>query len=94
VLKTEERFTGWVEVVTYARNPYCNTFVDEYDVKNRQSTVNFCALVTYAGSVSEGRVLGRGQIDVPQNKKDGQDPNERIDFANLPRSSLHNGEGN
>jgi hypothetical protein len=73
-----------VEVVTYARNPYSNTFVDEYDVKNRQSTVNFCALMTYAGSVSEKGVLGRGQIDVSQNKQDGQYPNESIYFADSP----------
>ena len=39
------------------------------------------------------RVLCCGQIDVAQNKEDREDPNERVDFVELPSRNFHDGVG-
>src|ERR1700733_3065044 len=38
--------------------------------------------------------LSRGQIDIPQNEQNGEDPNERVYLANLSRRNFHNRVGN
>jgi hypothetical protein len=39
-----------------------------------------------------GAGLSPCQIDVAQNKQDGEDPNQRVNFTNLPCRNLHHGE--
>jgi hypothetical protein len=39
-------------------------------------------------------LLGHRQIDIAQNKQDGENPNQGIDFANLAHGDLHHRIGN
>ncbi len=49
-------------------------------------------------SIQTGRgivaaLLAPSQVDIPQNEQCGENPDQRVDFANLPGSDFHDGVG-